>query len=38
MGLLFFLTMREEHSQRVFKKRVLRKTSGPEKEEVTGTG
>jgi hypothetical protein len=30
------LTLREEHRLRVFEKRVLRKTFGPKKDEVTG--
>jgi hypothetical protein len=30
------LTLREEHRLRVFEKRVLRRTFGPERDEVTG--
>jgi hypothetical protein len=30
------LTLREEHRLRVFEKRVLRRTSGPKRDEVTG--
>ena len=32
----WYLTLREEHSLRVFEKRVLRKGFGPERDEVTG--
>jgi hypothetical protein len=31
----WYLTVREEHRHRVFNKRVLRKTSGPNRDEVT---
>jgi hypothetical protein len=30
------LTLREEHKLRVFENRVLRKTFGPKRDEVTG--
>jgi hypothetical protein len=30
------LTLREEHRLRVFEKRVLRRTSGPKMDEMTG--
>jgi hypothetical protein len=32
------LTLREEHSLRVFENRVLRKVFGPKRDEVTGGG
>jgi hypothetical protein len=32
------LTLREEHRLRVFEKRVLRRKSGPKRDEVTGVG
>jgi hypothetical protein len=31
-----YLTLREEHRLRVFENRVLRKTFGPKRDEVTG--
>jgi hypothetical protein len=32
------LTLKEEHRLRMFEKRVLRRISGPERDEVTETG
>jgi hypothetical protein len=32
------LTLREEHRQRVFENRVLRRIFGPKRDEVTGEG
>jgi hypothetical protein len=32
----WFLTLREEHRQRVFENRVLRRIFGPKRDEVTG--
>jgi hypothetical protein len=36
MGVKLGLTLREEHSLRVFEKRVLRRIFGPKRDEVTG--
>jgi hypothetical protein len=36
MGVILHLSLKEEHRLRVFKNRVLRRTFGPTKDEVTG--
>jgi hypothetical protein len=35
---ILYLKLREEHRIRVFEKRVLRRTFGPKRNEVTGGG
>jgi hypothetical protein len=36
MGVKFGLTFREEHELRVFENRILRKTFGTRRDEITG--